>query len=623
MQPHQAPTAAPPDGVLTIGAWRVAPDLNQIARGTDVVHLEPKAMAVLVHLAHRPGVVASRDELLAAAWPGVIVGDNALTQVIIKLRKALGDTAREPAYIQAIAKKGYRLIAPVQAAVHSAASAPVPAATPTAAPSTAPDRRATPPTTAPVPPATPAPRRTRWTAAAVAVAILLGALVWLAQRDGRPITNGSAMRVADVAATPTPTLTIEAFQAVSPEPQQTFIARAITADLVTDLSKVTGLSVVGGTRPGEAPSSAGRTPARYTLSGTVQQDGGRLRLNVSLADVLAGRQLWSERFDRDFKDIFEVQDDLVRRILDVLPVKVSEAETMRLAQRYTRNPEAYEFFLRGQAALLVRRRAQIEAARQLYWQAIGVDPAFSRAYAGLALTYALEYQQGWSADAQATLNRAFELAQTAVQMSPEMPEASWVVAFVHTQRRQHDEALRNLDDALRLNPSFADAYALKGGILTYVGRPAEGVALLRTALRHKPDAGSLYFLLLGRAYYFLGDTEQAKVNLDQALTRNAEDLEARIYLAAVHALAGEPEAAHWQANEVRALEPNFDAQAWLATYPMTDTRQKERLIASLRGAGLWRSGRRAGDLPATTCVPSASRGRCRGSAMPAAGTRSS
>lgn len=96
----------------------------------------------------------------------------------------------------------------------------------------------------------------------------------------------------------------------------------------------------------------------------------------------------------------------------------------------------------------------------MYWKAIQADPVFSRAYAGLALTYALEYQQGWSADEQSTLNRALELAQTAVQMSPEMPEASWVVAFVHTQRRQHDEALRNLDNALRLNRSFADAYAL-------------------------------------------------------------------------------------------------------------------------------------------------------------------
>ena len=98
---------------VQIGEWRVAPELNQISRGVEVVHLEPKAMAVLMYLASRPSTVASRDELLDSVWPGVIVGDNALTQVVIKLRKALCDTAREPRYIQAISKKGYRLIAPV------------------------------------------------------------------------------------------------------------------------------------------------------------------------------------------------------------------------------------------------------------------------------------------------------------------------------------------------------------------------------------------------------------------------------------------------------------------------------------------------------------------------------
>lgn len=550
---------------LQIGEWRVAPDLNQISRGQEVVHLEPKAMAVLLHLASRPGEVASRDELLAAVWPGVIVGDNALTQVIIKLRKALGDTAREPTYIQAISKKGYRLIETVDRLSGEEF-----------------DRSQSPPA-APTP-----PRRgtVRWAGATLAVVLAAGA-TWYLQRASE---NGVPQRAADSRSESSrsaslPTVIVKPLEAAGQDSPQALIARAITSDLVTDLSKVSGLWVASGLeQPDQLPPGAEKTRARYVLSGTVQRDGERLRLHVHLADVVADRQLWSQRFDRDAKDLFAVQDDLVRSILAVLPVKVSEAETLRLAQRYTRNPEAYEYFLRGQAALLVRRRAQNETAREMYWKAIHVDPAFSRAYAGLAMTYALEYQQGW--DGSSALTRALEFAETAVQMSPDMPEAHWAVGFVHTQRRQHDEALRNLDNALRLNPSYADAYALKGGIYTYIGRPAEGVPLLRTALRLNPDAGSLYFLLLGRAYYFLGDSEQARVNLDHALLRNSENLEARIYLAAVHRLAGERDAAEWQVNEIRTLEPAFKVRDWLASYPLTDPGQKERLVKSLQEMGL-------------------------------------
>jgi DNA-binding winged helix-turn-helix (wHTH) protein/TolB-like protein len=551
---------------LQIGEWHVAPDLNQISRGEELVRIEPKAMAVLLHLASRPGEVASRDELLSAVWPDVIVGDNALTQVVIKLRKALGDTARDPTYIQAISKKGYRLIATVDRL--NGAEFDHPQIRPAAPP---------------------APRRgtARWAGATLAVAALAAGATWYLQREREndapqraPDSRVESSRLASL-----PTVIVKPLEAVGEGSQQALIARAITADLVTDLSKVSGLWVASGLeQPDPLPHGAENTRARYVLSGTVQRDGERLRLHVHLADVVAGRQLWSQRFDRDAKDLFTVQDDLVQSILAVLPVKVSEAETLRLAQRYTRNPEAYEYFLRGQAALLVRRRAPNELAREMYWKAIHSDPAFSRAYAGLAMTYALEYQQGW--DGGSALTRALEFAETAVQMSPEMPEAHWAVGFVHTQRRQHDEALRNLDNALRLNPSYADAYALKGGIYTYIGRPAEGIPLLRTALRLNPDAGSLYFLLLGRAYYFLGDSEQARVNLDHALLRNSENLEARIYLVAVHRLAGERDAADWQVSEIRTLEPAFSVRTWLASYPLTDPRQKERLVKSLQEMGL-------------------------------------
>lgn len=542
--------------MLRIGEWQVAPDLNQISRGGDCVRLEPKAIELLVFLAQRAGEVVSREELLSALWPGVIVGDNALTQVVTKLRKALGDTARQPTYVEAISKRGYRLIAAVER--------PERAVEPQA-PAEAPGLDESRP-----------PRRRGLVAGALA-ALAVAVAVWLVQRptdvDG---SSGLAHAPPPSLTARLPTVIVRPIEAIG-EDSEKLIARGLTADLVSDLSKVSGLWVVS--------AEGARTDAgRYALTGTLQSDGTALRLQVRLVDVEAGRELWSQRFEREVRDLFAVQDELVRSILEQLPIKVSQAEMANLARRYTRNVAAYEHFLRGQAAVLARRREQNDLARQWYWKAIELDPAFARAYAGLAMTYALAYQLGW--DDEAALGRAVEFAATAQQMNPDMPDAHWVLGFVETQRRRHADAIRHLQRALRLNPSYADAYALMGGIRTYTGQPAEGVALLRTALRLNPDAGSLYFLLLGRALYFLGDHEQARVNLEQALARNADNVEARVYLAVVLGQLGDHAGAAWQAEEIRVVEPNFSANRWLATYPMTDQRQKERLAQALLPLGL-------------------------------------
>ena len=522
--------------LLQVGDWKVEPALNQISAAGRAVKLEPKAMSVLVYLAERPGEVVSRDALLSAVWPGVVVGDDSLTQVVIKLRKALGDAAEKPAYIQTIPKGGYRLVAPV-------VRLPVAAG-----------------------------RRVPWMAGAGIAALLLAAAGAWWIKGHAPEPGIEADRTAQ------PTLTVKPFEALGNDPRAALLARGVTADLGTDLSKVSGLSIIG-----EAP--AGAPPTRYLVSGSVQRVGDRLRLHVQLADAQTGKQLWSERFDRPLEGFFAMQDELVPKILQMLPAKVSEAEMRRIAQRHTRNLEAYEQFQRGQAALITRQRAQNETAREMFRRAIALDAAFARAYAGLALTYAADYRNQWTADGAAALERAFELARTAHQMNPDVPETLWVLAFVHVERREHEQALQYLESAVRLSPSFADGYALMGGVSTYLGRPADSVSQVRTAMRLNPEAGHLYFLILGRAYLFLGDLEQARVNLDQALSRNPENLEAHVYLAATYVMAGDKAAAAWEAEEIRALQPGFSARRWLETYPMTDAAQKAKLVRALGDVG--------------------------------------
>jgi TolB-like protein/DNA-binding winged helix-turn-helix (wHTH) protein/Tfp pilus assembly protein PilF len=548
---------------LRVGDWAIEPALNQLSAAGKTVKLEPKAMAALIYLANRPGQVVSREALLSAVWPGVVVGDDSLTQVVIKLRKALGDAPEDPAYIQTISKGGYRLVAPV---VRSAeiSSAPI-----------RPDSEHL---------YAERKQRVPWMVGAGMAALLLAAAGawWIKGERVTPMASTEAARLAQ------PTVAIRPFEALGNDPQEVLLARGITADLVTDLSKVFGLWVIGaapveGQAGGEAPSEA--PPVRYLVSGSVQRVGERLRLHVHLTDAETGKQLWSERFDRTLSDLFAIQDELGPKILHMLPAKVSKAEIQRMAQRHTRNLEAYEYFQRGQAALLIRQRAGNETAREMFRRAIELDAAFARAYAGLALTYAADYRNQWAGDGAAALDRAFEMARTAHQINPDIPETYWVLAYVHAQRRQHEQALQYLQTAVRLYPSFADGYALMGSVNTFAGHPAEAVPLLRTAMRLNLESGYLYFLVLGRAYLFLGDLEQARVNLEQALTRNAENLEAHVYMAAVHVAAGNKTSASWEAEEIRTLQPGFSGRRWLETYPMTDVAQKTKLMRALGELG--------------------------------------
>ena len=541
---------APAQDSLKVGDWTVEPGLNQICAGGSAVKLEPKAMAVLVLLADRPGQVLSREALLSQVWPGLVVTDDALTQVITKLRKALGDDPDRPTYIQTVTKKGYRLVAPV---LSPAQSASVPLARPG--------------------------RRARWLAGAVTASLLVAAgLWWSVERHAMRLAS-SVELVADAE---TPTLAIAPFAPLGRDDQELLLARGITADLRTDLSKSAGISVIGfEPLDGREGSEASRAKARYLVSGTVQRVDGRLRLHIYLTEQPSGKQLWSERFERAVDDLFAVQDELAPKIVRMLPAKVSEAELRRMAQRHTRNLQAYEYFQRGQAALLVRQGSGNEVARQMFRRAIELDTTFARAYSGLALTYAADYRNHWTADSAGALGRALELARSAHEINPDVPETYWALAYVHAQRREHDQALKYLERSVSLYPSFADGYALMASIRTYVGQPAASIPLMRTAMRLNPRSGYLYFLVLGRAYFFLGDLEQARINLDEALKRNPEYVETRVYVAALKAALGDKPSAAWEVDQIRAVDPEFSPRRWLESYPMTDRGQKTKLLQAL------------------------------------------
>ncbi|MGZ9006300.1 MAG: winged helix-turn-helix domain-containing protein, partial [Burkholderiales bacterium] len=374
---------------LRIGAWWVDRAANELRRSDQTVRIEPKAMEVLMLLAEHAERVVSREELLHAVWPGVIVGDEVLTQSVIKLRRALGDDPRSPSYIETIPKRGYRLIARID--------------WPAEIPSVGDD--------APVVSqrlSLGLAHRNRsfgLIAGILFVLIVAGAYVFTrSQMSPTTAAGADGFDTEDGRQTGLLTVTVLPFETVGADAKEGYLARGISSDLATDLSSLSGLRVISSSSE-QSSSQTGRT-ARYVVSGSVQRAADTLRINIRLIDSRTNEQLWSERIERPFGDLLAIQNEISRGLVERLPGTISDAEQKRLAKRYTNSPEAYEYFLRGQALFLVRRTDENHQARALYSKALELDPKFARAYAGLAMTYAMDYRYQNSAESSAALTRA-------------------------------------------------------------------------------------------------------------------------------------------------------------------------------------------------------------------------
>jgi DNA-binding winged helix-turn-helix (wHTH) protein/TolB-like protein/Flp pilus assembly protein TadD len=538
-----------------VGYCVVKPATNEIVRDGEILHLEPKSMEVLVHLIAHRGEVVSRTDLLDRVWPGVLVGDDSLTGAIIKIRRAFADNARESRYVETIPKRGYRLVAPVRETAAAAIEQDVPAASRVSS-------------------------RLLFTAAAALVLVVAATsteLIWRPDISARPATETRSQSERRIA------IAVAPFVNASRDGDQDYLARGIGDSILTDLAREPDFVVRRSSLAGAAGD--GSPGFDYLLEGSVLRSRDTIRVESRLVDVETREILDSLRFDRPFVDLLTIEDEIRDTVLDKLAQSISSAEHSREARGYTDNVAAYDLFLRAQGELLIRTRETNLVARALFRRAVGSDLNFARAYGGLALTYAAEYRNGWAGDPLRALDSALKFAGTAISIAPDLPEQYWVVGYVKTQRREYDEARAALQKAIDIDPGFADAYALSGGIETYRGNPAETVPLLREALRLNPEAGYLYFLLLGRAYYFLDDFEQAQINLDEAIARNSENVEAHLYLAATLLRLDRTDDAAWEMEEVNSIEAGFSLDNWSAGYPMARGKQLDHLLADLRAAG--------------------------------------
>jgi adenylate cyclase len=443
-------------------------------------------------------------------------------------------------------------------------------------------------------------QRTLLAAAGVCGLVAAGLFAWAlhtgAGRDLLGLAAPKPVEVADLAAphrlAGRPSVAVLPFKNLSSDTGQDFFSSGITEDVITALGRFSNLLVVAKSASFQlkdrnlAPAEIGRLlDVRYLLVGSIRRAGDRLRVNVELTEAATGRNVWSEAYDAEVKDIFEVQQDIARRVVGAAAVKLTRFERDRALAKPTENLAAYEYVLRGREHFSRANRDSSDEAQDMFQRAIDLDPSYAAAYAELGLTLIEAVASGWTEFVTDDLARAETLAQKALSLDSASTTAYRLLAEVHLARRRFDLALGQIDRALEINPSDAESFSMRGAILVWGGRAAEALPWLEGALR-LDSANARATFSLGLTKYFLDRYSASVEAMDRALAgtlgRNTQ-VTGRSVLAAAYAELNRPTDAERERRAVMRMAPFLDAERFASQFG-TQTAH-DHMLEGLKKAG--------------------------------------
>jgi adenylate cyclase len=434
------------------------------------------------------------------------------------------------------------------------------------------------------------PRRASRVAMAISAVVvilgLLGAAGWVGWRWLRP---------AETAGLPLPdkpSVAVLPFANLSQDPAQEYFSDGVTEDLITGLSKVSGLFVIARnsafTYKGKAVKvrDVGRDlGVRYVLEGGVQRSGSRVRITAQLIDAATGYHLWAERYDREVTDIFALQDEVTQQIVRAMAVKLTQAERARVGGAPTGVLEAYDLVLRGHDARSRTTREGNDEARRLFTRAIELDPNYAAAYLGLSWTYLQSWQFLWTSD-RASLERARELAEKASALNSNLAGAGQALGQIYVWMKQHDEALAQAERGIALAPNDADGYETLAEVLAWSGRGEESLAAIRHAMRLNPHYRYFYLWTLGHGYYLTGRRQEALDAFGRLLQANPNFGPAHAYRGILFSELGELKEARDEWHQAYLLSPGESMASLRERVPYKRPADLDRLLTAAHRAGI-------------------------------------
>ena len=394
-----------------------------------------------------------------------------------------------------------------------------------------------------------------------------------------------------------PSITVKPFSTISKDKEQEHLADGLTNGIIIALTRVPALTLVEDTSPsmvesrGMTISELGqRFQVQFVLKGSFQKHGDKIRVNAELVETATGKIIWAENLDRimrDYGDFFALQDDISNEIVTALDVKLLSGEAARLVRRTFEDPVALEHYARGEE-LLFRAELKLEfrEAERLFNEAIRLQPESPVGYAAAALAHWTKVVAGMSDTPGQTLEQAAELARMAIDREDVTGYAHLVLAHVHLNRREFEEAIKEATSAVSDRPSCPTSYTLKAAVLIYVGQPDEAIEYAQYAVRLSPIYPPMFPAILASAFYGSGRYEEAITASKMAIGQRPTDVDPYLILAASNMAVDRPEQARSAAQEIMALEPNFNLASFGKSQPYSEQKYLDHFLNHLRGAGI-------------------------------------
>ena len=391
-----------------------------------------------------------------------------------------------------------------------------------------------------------------------------------------------------------PSIAVLPFLNMSDDKNQEYLADGITENIISSLSQVPNLFVIARNstftykgKPVKVQQVAEELGVRYVLEGSVQKSGDTLRITAQLIDAISGQHVWSERYNRELKNIFALQDDITMKVITALQVKLTIGEGARLLAKGTKNLEAYLKYLQASAVFNTQTKEGYAQARRLWEEVIALDPQYAAAYGALGAFHAMDAVQGFSKSPGDSLNQALELIKKAVTMDESdavsHSRLGWLYVFVG---RQYDKAIAECERAIDLAPNSAECHIWMSFVLTMAGRSEEAVRYAEQALRLNPYPPSWWIRQLGLSYFFAGRYEEAIAAHKKSLDLSPKDLLTHLHLTTAYSWAGRHEEARAQAAEIVRINPKFSVEGRAKFMPCKNQADLDRYLDGLRKAGL-------------------------------------